>query len=839
MAGWQINVNKLKYWTLSFILIFFCIDSVAAVIRQVRIQGQKEVTQDAIRGQIKTRAGRRFRSSFVTEDVKRLYEMGYFSHISVDSYKDSKNRRIVTFKVKEKPRIKSITYKGHNSLSTDKLKELSDLKEYEFINIEKLKTAIQNIKNQYIEKGYFLAQVSYSLKEDSSTRKADIVIDIQEGEKASIKKISFIGNNNISSSRLKSFLSHKEKSIFSLISDSGIYKEENLSRDLQIIKLVYMEQGYMDVQVDEPQISLSPSQDSLYITFSIREGSKFKVGNIDFSGDLIFPKIDLQQILSLKTGDVFSYSSFQRDLISLQNKYGDKGHAFANVIPRFASVGEEIHVLFQIEKGQIASINRINIVGNDYTRDRVIRREIKIFEGDTYNSSLVSSSQGAIQRLGYFDDVSIFPQPTQGESHKVDLEVLVKERETYGEVGGGVSYRQNAEDFWSWDNLGLNASLDKKNIFGLGRNVRASLNLNFATLWFNGQYVDPHILDSDWYLSLELFYENSQLSQVIQNLWGESKEKNGETEDDSKNNFQDNPYPLFSGKPYLMERRGVQFALGRWFKDQWKIVPKVGFTYMNFRGFTESLETGVGSSIRDNFNLEASKGFRVSLGGALEHSGKNDPFFPTKGVHTRLASNYIYRLPHSNFSSLKILKSDWSFSHYVNLKDLLSIGTFAWSGYLSHVTLKNKIQIGAVYSLGSKNSFVPVDLLYLLGGPLDLRGYSLLSVGKTISVTRGGSHYFVPYGGNQQLMYNLELQFPILLKSRLYGVLFFDFGQADDFLFSKTFKKGWSAFKKDVGMGVSWASPFGPIHLKLGFPIEKGKDLVKDREFHFNIGYDF
>ena len=854
----QISLDRFKYWGLFFILIL-CAEAMASVVHRVRIQGQKEITLDAIRGQIRTRANRRLRSTVLTEDVKRLYNIGYFSHILVDSYRDSKNRLIITFKVKEKPRVRSIIYKGHSSLTKKKLEEMSNLKEYEFLNIKKLKTAIEKIKNHYKEKGYLLAQISYSLKEDISTQKVDVIIKIKEGEKALIQKISFIGNKNISSSYLKSFLSHKEKNIFSLLSDSGMYKEENLSKDAQVIKFLYMEQGYMDVYIDEPQVALSPAQDGLYITFSIREGSKFKVGNIDFSGDIIFPKLDLQRVLSLKQGDVFVYSAFQKDLIALQNKYGDEGYAFANMIPRFASVDDEIHILFQVEKGKLTSINQINIVGNNYTRDKVIRREIKIYEGEFYKSSLISKSQQSIQHLGYFDNVSVLSQPVQGQKSKVDLEFLVKERETYGEFGGGISYRQNEEGLFSFKNIGINASLNKQNIFGLGQTISGRLNFNLVTAWVNAQYIDPHIFDSDWYFSFDFFYENSEFSQFLRtnlndylndkpspkNVPITNQRAENDANDSQNNSATESPYPLLSGRPYIIERKGFQFALGYWLKDQWKILPKIGLIDMRMQELTESLMTGLGSSVRESFQLDASEGLRVLLGGSVEYNGKNDVLFPTSGLHTRFSSDYIYRFARMKFSGLNLFKIDLSVSHYANIQDLFSnlsrnLISLKWSNYLSNVTLKNKIQYGSIYSLGSGESFIPVDLLYLLGGPVDLRGYSLLSVGKTISIPRaGGSSYSIPYGGAQQLVYNLELQLPILLRNRLYGLLFFDIGQADDHLIPKIFKRGWNVLKKNVGIGVSWASPLGPVHLKLGFPIEHEKDFFKDKEFHFNIGYDF
>ena len=807
-----------------FLTVFlFCFQVTALMVSEVKVKGHKKISQQSILSQIQTRSGQKLLSSKVTEDIKTLYQTGYFSHISVDSYKNSRGKFIVVFKVKEKPQIRSITYKGQSHVTKDKIKEISHLKEYEFLNMTKLKTAIKDIKDHYVKKGYFLSKVTYSLKEDSKDQKVDIVILIDEGEKALIQRISFIGNKNISSERLKSFLSHKEKNIFSLFSDSGTYKKENISKDLQVIKLIYMEHGYMEAHISEPQVSFSPAKDGIYISFLIQEGEKFKVGNIDFSGDLIFSKLDLKNTLSLKRGDTFVYSNFQKDILSLQNKYGDNGYAFSNVIPRFASVDGEIHILFQIEKGKEVSINQINIVGNSKTKDKVIRREVKVHEGGTYSSSLLKESEQLIKGLGYFDDVSILSQPLQ--NNKVDIQVSVKERENYGEFSGGVSYRQQDEKLLSWKNVGVNSSLHQQNIFGLGQSIRATANINLVTVWINAQYIDPHIFDTDWYFSFDLFYENSEISQYLESKYLKKEDIE----------LTDQPYSLFSGRPYISERRGFRLGLGYWFKDQWKLLPNIGLIDISMRELTQNILTGTAPQVRENFNLDQSEGFRALAGGSLEYNGKNDALFPTGGVHARFVMDYIYKFASKDkFPALNLFKFDSSFSHYVNLKRLLSdfigMNSLLWSGYLGHVTLKNKIQIGLIHSLGS-DPFVPVDLLYLLGGPTDLRGYSLLSVGTPLT----DDSFSTPYGGTKQFVYNLELQIPILLRSRLYGLLFFDIGQADN---SQIFK--WSSLKKDVGVGVSWASPMGPVHLKLGFPLgDSQKDFIKDREFHFNIGYDF
>ena len=367
-------------------LLFLCASFLALpsyalskIVRRVDVLGNQTISKSAIQAQLKTKKGFRLRDSTVVQDVQRLYGMGYFERISVRS-KIRRGRLIVVFEVKEKPRISSIVYEGNSALSEKKLEELSELKKYEFLSVKKLQKGIANIKKGYEEKGYFLPSVSYRIKSRKDTGKIDLIIDIQEGKKALIRRILFVGNKNVSDQMIKPFLLNKEKNIFSFITNAGVYKKENLRRDQQLIRWLYMDRGYMDAKVGEPQVTLSPSKDGIYISFYISEGEKFKVGQIDFSGDLIFSKLELRKLLSLKTGEVFKYSFLQRDLMAVQTKYGDEGYAFANVNPRFSTQGgSEIHLLLDIQKGEQVHINHINISGNTVTRDRVLRRENGVF----------------------------------------------------------------------------------------------------------------------------------------------------------------------------------------------------------------------------------------------------------------------------------------------------------------------------------------------------------------------------------------------------------------------------------------------------------------------------
>ena len=847
----------MKYFFLLISICFVILPSyaVSKAVDRVDIVGNQTIGKEAVQAQLKTKKGVRLRDSTVIKDVQRLYDMGYFDHISVRS-KTRKGKLIVTFELKEKPRISSIEYKGNSALTDKKLEEFSELKKYEFLSIKKLQQGIASIKKGYEEKGYFLPLVSYQIQNKKKENKIDLIIDIQEGKKALIRRIHFIGNDNVSDRTIKSFLSSKEKNFLSFMTSSGVFTDENLNRDQQVIRFLYMERGYMEVKVDEPQVTLSPSKDGIYISFYISEGKKFKVGQIDFAGDLIFSKLELRKLLSLKAGNVFRYSFFQKDLMALQTKYGDEGYAFANVVPRFASRGQdEVHILFDIQKGEKVYINQINISGNSVTRDRVLRREMEFFEGDLYNASNILEAKKSIQRLGYIENVDVLNDPV--DSKTVNLEVAVKERELLGQIQGGPGYSTAT-------GVTFNGEFSRENIFGLG--VTAAFQAKIITTigavktsfmegqkpayiykpstFLNFQYIEPRLMDSDWYFGWNTFIEDTQATQCLTDAefrgepqgkdvsvtWSQRFQYIRDCIKASGDSVVDGSFDTSYLRPYFTEKTGTHVTLGRWLTSTSKVIAKLGIEYQ----LLSAKEAG----IIEEFQLRENSGVRNILGGSFEYDDRDDQMFPTNGLFTNVSLDHIYKWRDSNH----VMRFEWMGSHYISTQKLLSVLPLDQSivyspvmEFLGRVVWKNKLQYGRVHSVNGKS--IPVDLLYLLGGPHSLRGYQYYTVGKQIVVP--GVEGSFPYGGTQKLLYNLELQFPILPKARLYGLFFFDMGYADDQLFAN-WKNLFSQLKKDVGLGVMFMTPMGPVNLKWGIPISEGYDLNIDQiQFHFSIGADF
>ena len=778
-------------------------------INKVRIKGNKIITKTAIQNKLKTKAGQRLKKAIIIEDVKNLFDTGYFSNIEVSALRTPKRKLIILFQLEEKQRISSISYKGGGALSKKKLKELSKLKAYEFLDIQKLKTAVSNIQKGYEEKGYFLTQVSYKLKENKKDRTTKVIINIKESGKALIKKIDFVGNKNISAKKIKSFFANKEKGVLSWITGSGIYKEEHLKRDSQVIRHLYLEEGFLEVKVSEPVVTLSPNKDGIYISYTVEEGPRFSVGQMDFAGDLILSKVELRKDLPLEAGDKFVYSRLQNSLRMIQTKYGDKGYAFANVIPRFAPEENTVHILFEIQKGEKVHIHRIHITGNHITVDKVIRRMMSLVEGDLYSASRRQASRGAIRRLGSFEEVDILNKTLENYDNKINLEVFVKEKENLGmfQAGGGIN---SSSGFFA------NAELNKTNLFGLGLTAGVQfMYLPGKEFLLNMNYVDPYFLDSDWYFGVDVFAVQKIKDDAVARFFRRCFSTSfcfGDDDPDSppavsalnqeEEEWSEEIWERYN-RQFLKNQKGAKLTLGRWFFDNTiRLNSTLGIEDVEF------------AKVRDEsiFKVSEAEGLRAILGASLEYDKRDDRIFPKNGVFSNFSLEWTRQFFRGGGFSKQFLQTDFIFRYYKEL-----FWTIVW---------KNNVQAGFIHSLTDGKS-IPFDKLYLLGGPRSLRGFSENTVGP-----RRKSQYknlWLPYGGTKQIFYNMEFQISIIPRAKFYGLTFFDIGWVDNDISVKN-------IKQDAGIGLLILTPLGPFNLKWGWPLPLGSG---EQQIHFSFGADF
>ena len=407
------------------------------LIAKVEVSGNERIEAGAILRNIQSAAGSRYQPDLIRDDIKKVFGMGYFEDVKVDAT-DTPRGKIVTFVVKEKPVIGQVNITGEDKVKEEDIRGVITVKANNIINSKDVQESVESIRHLYKDKGFYNTEVTAKL----TYPKADEVnVDfvIHEGKKVYIKEINFVGNKAFSAKELRKVISTSKKGFFSWLTDSGVLKRDVVDQDADRINAFYNNNGYIDAAVAAPEIKQEGGW--LYVTFNISEGQRYEVGKVDLGGDLIAPKEELLKLLKLKDERYFSRKVLREDILRLTDRYADKGYAFADATPSVDKDAQQkkVNVTINMTKGNLVHINRIIIRGNTRTRDKVIRREMEVSENDVFNAGAIKRSNENLQRLGYFEEVNITPQPTASQD-LMDVLVDVKEKPTGSfSIGAGYS----------------------------------------------------------------------------------------------------------------------------------------------------------------------------------------------------------------------------------------------------------------------------------------------------------------------------------------------------------------------------------------------------------------
>lgn len=753
--------------------IFSAASAYAEPVGTITIRGQQKIEESAIRSKIATKSGDPYSNDAVKADVKELFKTGFFNNVIVE--REAGGGKVnLTFTVVEKPIVSEIIFEGNDEADDDEMKETSGLKPYEILNMQKVREAVEKLEKLYEDKGFFLARVTYVI-EPQKDKTVKLVFTVLENEKVRVAKVRFLGNNKISSTRLKAAMATQEGGFFSFISGSGSYKQEAFDRDVQALYyLVYYNEGYIQAKIDRPQVSVTPDKRHIYVTIRVEEGEKFDVGEVGFAGDLLFKDSELFEAIKLKKSELFVYSVMQKDLSTLQAKYGDLGYAYANVIPRTRIREKDrlVDITFEIDKGNKVYLGRINVKGNNRTRDKVVRREMRIVEGELYNETRKRESLENIKRLGYFEEVVFNTKAPQGQPDIMDIDVAVKERNT-GVIQLGAGYS-------NYGGFLLNGQINQINLFGKGQRLGLSIDYSKAQSIFNLSFTEPYFRDSEFSVGGDIYVQ---------------KKENELAE-------------------YKQDRRGVGVRVGH------PLAPYLDGT-IGYK-IDETTLTLNPEGDPQLYPVETANGITSAMTFSVAYDRRDDRFSPSDGMY------------HSAGIEVAGLGGDLNYTK----------GTLTSRYYKKifwDVVWRNNLSYGIITSNDSTD--VPFNQLYLLGGANNLRGYNWFSIGKkkysSVAAAQfagqpnGDKLAFRPFGGTQQLYYNLEFQFPLIEEAGVKGVVFYDIGYADDSL-------NLSDFRSDVGFGFRWFSPIGPLRFEWGFPFQRdavyGERAVN---FEFAIGQPF
>jgi outer membrane protein insertion porin family len=467
-------------------------------VHRITVLGNVRVEEGVILAAIKSRVGRPFSAEQVREDLRSIFALGYFTDVQVDIQATPQGKDIL-FIVVERPSIREVIIKGNEKVKLDDIKEKVTLAPRSILNLEKIKENVEQIRKVYFSKGYYGVKVDTKI-DYLETNEATVTFQITEGPKGSIKKIVFKGNEHIKSSDLEKVMATKEWDLLSFFTKSGTLDEDVLKNDIQILTAYYIDHGYLDVKISAPKVDFSDPK-RIRIEIDITEGPRYRIGTIDFKGDVLTTKEDLFAMIAVKRNDTYSNSAIRKDIGALTELFADRGYAYVEITPE-PSVDREkllVDVTFTIRKGRRVSVEKIEIAGNTKTRDKVIRRELLVAEGELYSASALSKSRDRLRRLGFFKEVE-FATSRGSLEDRINLDIKVEEAPT-GSLSFGLAYS-------SLYGASITGSLGDRNLFGLGYNASVKGTLGQEVQDGRISFTDPYFLGYPYSVGTDIYREN-------------------------------------------------------------------------------------------------------------------------------------------------------------------------------------------------------------------------------------------------------------------------------------------------------------------------------------------
>jgi outer membrane protein insertion porin family len=562
------------------------------VLGLVTVHGNRRMDDEGILRKIRSKAGVKFSSEIVKEDIYSIFAMGYFDDVIAD-LKETKDGLTLNFKVAEKSFVRSVTVDGNDHLNKEKLDDHMTIKENTILDHTAVMENAELIRILYVQEGYYLATVTPEVTVEGLD--ASIAFHVKEGTKVKIRRITIIGNKAFSSRKLKKTLKTKEASPISAITGSGNFSEYVFETDIRKLLKYYYDRGYMKAEVIDKKVLLSEDKKWFYITIAVSEGFRYRIGSIEIEGDIVTDKKHILKALDIKPKSIFNRSKLLKGIDALTELYGDKGFANAdfNTKTDLDQEKKTIALTVNITKGVPVYIERIGITGNTRTRDKVIRRELEFAEGDLFSSTKLKNSRKNLKRLGYFENVTIDKSPGAA-SNRLKLDVDVIEQPT-GSVSFGLGYSTS-------EKVITNASISQSNFLGTG----LKLNLNGTLSASSSNYVFG--ITEPW-----LF--NKPLSAGI-DIFKTSKD-----------------YPDFS-----IDKKGMNLRFG------FPLYKRTTRGYITYR-FEETEVTDVATDASTTIKEQEGHSTISSIIATVKHDNRDDMFFPTEGkvitVSTEFAGSFL------------------------------------------------------------------------------------------------------------------------------------------------------------------------------------------------------
>jgi len=753
-------------------------------LKEVKISGNVRVEDEGIRLHLKNRAGASYDPGIVEQDVKAIFRMGFFDDVRAELSADG----VLTYAVKEKPYVREVKIQGNSQLGKEKIETALGIVPRSVLDRGKVIEGVEKVRKLYSDQGYVNARVDYVVSTEANNQ-AMVVLDVLEGARLLIKRISFEGNKTFSESDLKDLIATKEESILSLLTNRGVLDRDMLTNDMAILSNHYLDHGYIDHKFDDPVVLRA--RDGLEIVIRVHEGDQYRVGKVEIGGELIADGKEILKKVKITSGQIFRGSRLREDITSLADMYTNKGFAFAQVDPvtNVNAQDKNVDIALIVTRGPPVYFNRVLVSGNNKTRDNVVRRELLTTEQELFSGNMVTQSRNALQRTGYFEDVQLTTKKTD-QPDTVDLHVDVKEGST-GTFSVGAGYS-------SGDGFIFNASVAEKNFFGRGQGVSGNFSIGSTRQDFIFSFNEPYWNESRMSLGIDAFNTKREYNAFDERRLGFAVNTS---------------YPLkYASLPFFGAGKRTR-ALG---SDElpedspptiWDFM-RGGVSYELTRETISGVDAGASQSIQD----EKGTSLTSAVTPGITYDSRDHFFNPTEGAKSAFSVKTAGLGGDNRF-----LKADLSGRwYYPLLKDPNWGGAYVLS-------LGGGLGYGIGFGKTSDSSELPLFERFFLGGMNSVRGFAERSIGpkETSCVTDESgtatcTNTSDVIGGDKSAFFNAEIMFPVMEQYGLRGVVFFDMGNAFN---GSNFSL--SDFRQSVGFGGRWMSPFGPLRVELGFPLNK------------------
>ncbi len=785
------------------------------IIKQIIIEGNKYVKKQAILHRLPYKVGQEFDDQKRGIAIRNIYDLDSFHQVRLDGEKIDDNNMKLYVVVEEKKLLEKLEFKGNKSIKTKKIKEKLRLDKLTTIDDETMRRIVVATQKMYREENKHNVSITYELVPNKDNPdKASAIFTVHEGPASSIKFVHFTGNKNMPDRKLRTIIYSRENWLLSFMDSAGAYNEEMLEMDKHRLEYFYRDNGYLMAKTTKVDVVFSDNKKDISITFHIKEGPQFFIRELHVMGDEIHSEDELMPLVQLTSGSPFSQTKLVQTMNKIKDLYGEKGYIYCDVYPQVKpdEKTNEVDINFHIERGKKMYANRITISGNRVTRDKVIRRQLEIIEGDMITTKKLTASQSSVEYLSFFEKDGVTWKLHRLSDELADLEMNVKEAKT-GNLNFMLSY--GTDQYNPTPSLRAMVSVDKANLLGYGWDVGGLVQADrhrFRRL--EAHFFDPHIFDSNVSTGISLYKRWDEFEQwhtlnktPIQKVLG----------GDLRLGFW---LPGIDRRLQLVLDLGIEDITTN-HPELLKPDPRYEITNPAYYKILWNNYLAYQPIVNRTFQ----EGTMNWIGLELIKDTRDHQVYPKSGYKISIGARTA--LPGIN-NDFTFLKTEAEGSFYTALIDKLLLG--------EPLVLGMHLKLGNIRAF-SQSRPVPYKELYHIGGQSTVRGFTWGGIGPAW-VTGD------PLGAQHALVFNTELIFPLIPDYSMKAHVFYDAGAGWDTPKGDIPNEYQSKIRRDnfdlrhsVGFGLNLLKPV-PAKIDWGFKLDRKKaEHESPSEFHLSMNY--